>query len=273
MADNESYFKVLSCLNGEISQLSLLQRSLLFAELSAVAYMNEDRAKEAVKTLGFTKVKLFERQGAEAYIFESEWDCVVAFRGTEPTQLNDIKADLKASMVISETVGKVHKGFRDECDELWPMLEKVLRENTKLLYFCGHSLGAGMATICASRCRLSSMESNLLELFTYGSPRVGNPLYIKNCYVEHIRWVNNNDVVTRVPPRFLGYNHVGDEMYLNAHGKVRTITGWQRTKDRIRGMWMGLKHGNLDNFSDHLVSNYIRFIHQAVQEEQATTSE
>lgn len=270
MAENEGnkrWFQVKSCLNGAISELTELQKSLLFAELSAVAYMRESRAKDAVKSLGFHKVKLFERTGAEAYIFESEWDCVVAFRGTEPNQLNDIKADLKASMVIAETVGKVHRGFKDECDELWPVLEKVLSQNSKELYLCGHSLGAAMATICAKRCRVSKIESDPLELFTYGSPRVGSSEYISDCYVEHTRWVNNNDIVTRVPPRWLGYSHVGKEMYLNAYGKVRNLTGWQRTKDRIRGMWMGLKHGNLDNFSDHLITNYIRFIHQAVQEE------
>jgi len=28
-------------------------------------------------------------------------------------------------------------------------------------------------------------------------------------------------------------------------------------KDRLRGMWSGIKKGQIDNFSDHLIHNYI----------------
>jgi hypothetical protein len=44
---------------------------------------------------------------------------------------------------------------------------------------------------------------------------------------------------------------------MNAHGFERKLTTWQRTKDRWRGMWMGLKQGGVDSFSDHSMTNYI----------------
>ena len=47
-------------------------------------------------------------------------DLVIACRGTQPTEFNDLKADLKALPAISETVSRVHRGFKDEVDELWP---------------------------------------------------------------------------------------------------------------------------------------------------------
>jgi len=56
-------------------------------------------------------------------------------------------------------------------------------------------------------------------------------------------------------------------MYLNAYGQLRNITGWQRTKDRFRGLMMGLKRGSIDSFSDHLMTNYIAYIHKIVQQE------
>jgi hypothetical protein len=55
----------------------------------------------------------------------------------------------------------------------------------------------------------------------------------------------------------MGYRHHGTEHYLNAYGNVRTPTKLQRFKDRLRGMWMGLKQGSIDNFSDHSMVNYI----------------
>jgi len=44
---------------------------------------------------------------------------------------------------------------------------------------------------------------------------------------------------------------------MNAYGNVRRLTAWQRAKDRWRGMWMGLKKGGVDNFSDHNMVNYV----------------
>jgi hypothetical protein len=55
----------------------------------------------------------------------------------------------------------------------------------------------------------------------------------------------------------MGYIHHGTEHYMNAHGLERKLTPWQRTKDRCRGMWMGLKQGGVDSFSDHSMTNYI----------------
>ena len=125
------------------------------------------------------------------------------------------------------------------------------------LWFTGHSLGAAMTTIMASRCHHDPALPNPIETYTYGSPRVGWPTYVKSLGMIHHRWVNNNDVVTRVPLTIMGYRHHGEEHYMNAFGNVRKVTGWQRFKDRMRGMWMGIKKGSIDNFSDHGMNFYI----------------
>ena len=52
-----------------------------------------------------------------------------------------------------------------------------------------------------------------------------------------VGWGDNNDIVTRVPLRIMGYTHDGIEHYMNAYGLERKLTTWQRTKDRWRGMW------------------------------------
>ena len=245
-----------------ISEMNLKQRSLLFARLAADAYGVEATVREVVKERGFTDVEFYNLDGAQAYRFENETDVVIACRGTQPTEFNDLKADLKAFPVMAETVSRVHRGFKAEVDELWPEVRKDT-QTLKQLWFCGHSLGAAMATIMAGRCMDDPALANPVQLYTYGSPRVGWPKYVKSLKVEHIRWQNNNDIVTRVPLRIMNYRHDGRLMYIRSNGTIDDSGKshmWRRFNDRMRGMWSGLKKGKVDNFSDHAMAEYIHHL-------------
>ena len=243
-----------------IIKLSFKDRTLLFAKLSSIAYNNTKDATSQAKKLGFTTTEFYDKDGAQAYRFMNKTDIVIACRGTQPNEFNDIRADLRAVPVMAETVGKLHLGFKQEVDDLWPMVCEDINRKVNLkkdLWFCGHSLGAAMATIMASRCLHNEELNDPVELHTYGSPRVGWRKYVKSLGVTHHRWVNNNDIVCRVPLWIMGYTHHGEEHYLNTWGNVRTPKGWQRIKDRFRGMWRGIKKGKIDNFSDHNIGDYI----------------
>ena len=262
---NEFAFK--SRLTGPISELSLLRRSLLFAEISMISYLSIEECNVAAGKLGFVDGKFFNSNNAQAYWFQSEWDSVVVCRGTEVNELDDLKADVNALAAVAETVGKVHRGFKAEVDEIWPYIEKELEVNDKPLWFCGHSLGGAMATICAGRCMLSYINTEPEELFTYGSPRVGCNKYVNHVKLQHFRWVNNNDIVTRVPPSFLGYRHSGTEMYLNRIGQLQKLAGWRRVSDRIQGFAKGLLRFRIDHLSDHSVLQYIDTIFKLARNE------
>ena len=260
-----------SRLTGPIAELTLLQQSLLFAELSQIAYMPPGPALSCVQKIGFLQSRYFDRDGAQAYWFRNKHDCVVVCRGTEPNEWNDVKADANAAIVLAETIGRVHSGFKQEVDDLWPILERELAGNELPVWFTGHSLGGAMATICARRCKLSVISSNPQGLFTYGSPRVGDRVYVRYCRLDHYRWVNNNDIVTRVPPTWWGYRHGGHEMYIDSHGRVRLVEGWLRLLDRLRGFVRGLRRFKIDHFTDHSIEHYIAHIHAAVQSQQPAT--
>jgi triacylglycerol lipase len=246
-----------------ITTLNFNERSLLFAQLSSIAYYNVKEATSQAKRLGFTTTEFYQKDGAQAYRFMNKHDLVIACRGTQPSEFNDIKADLKAVPVIAETVSRVHRGFKAEVDELWPMIMEDINRKANLgktLWFCGHSLGAGMATIMASRCKYHEELNDPVELFTYGSPRVGWKGYCNSLNVVHHRWRNNNDIVTTVPLAIMGYTHHGTQHYINAYGQVRNPSGWQLFKDKWRGIWMGLKQGKIDSFSDHSMGEYIKHL-------------
>lgn len=293
----------MSRLNGPIANLSFLRQSLLFAELSLLSYYDETEVRRVARDAGIGNLLFLDRDGAQAYVFTSQDDCIVTCRGTEPTDWNDIKADIKAGTVFAETVGRVHRGFKQEVDNLWPALGQILDTTVHPLWFTGHSLGGAMATICAGRCQLSalatesmrasaasvragaqlltrSVATSLLDqlgwrprhaatpqaLFTYGSPRVGNRRYINYVKVKHYRWVNNNDMVTRVPPNWLGYRHCGREVYLDYQGQIRQLHGWERLRDRVRGLLAGLDRFRLDYFADHSITRYVQHINHAVEQ-------
>ena len=91
------------------------------------------------------------------------------------------------------------------------------------IWITGHSLGAALATLAADRYR------NVKGLYTYGSPRVGDKDFKKNFRMNTYRFVNNNDIVTKVPPAGM-YRHVGELRHIDGDGVIRDKTnpweGW-----------------------------------------------
>lgn len=252
-----------------VERLSLLRQSLLFAELSKVSYYRPDIVNAALSAAGFENIEFFDRDGAQAYIFEHQYDCIVVCRGTEPNEWNDIKADVNALTVLAETAGRVHRGFKREVDDLWPRLERALKNNEKPLWFAGHSLGGAMATISAGRCKLAEIPSNPAGLFTYGSPRVGTKRYINYVKIPHYRWVNNNDIVARVPPAWMGFSHSGRELYFNAFGRLRKYSTLRRFRDSWYGFMLSLRKFKIDHLIDHSMMCYLENIKRAIEDEAA----
>lgn len=246
-----------SRVSGPIADLGTMARSLLMAELSMISYLDLDDATEPAKIMGFDDVEFIDRDGAQAFVFLSADDRVVACRGTEPHEWNDVKADANALTDLAETVGRVHRGFKREVDDLWPMVKDHLTEDGRDVWFTGHSLGGAMAMICAGRCELDHIPVHPVQVITFGSPRVGTKRYVTHAKLDILRWVNNNDVVARVPPMWMGYQHTGTLMYLDSDGRHRKVRRADLAQDRWRGFLEGLKRGRLDNLSDHLIADYV----------------
>jgi len=256
-------FDIVSTVDGSLRKLSRLRRSLLFAEISMLSYLPDREARPVFRELGFPDIRYIERDGAQAYEMADDDDVVVVCRGTEPNEWNDIKADANALTDLAETIGRVHRGFKREVDDIWPELEETLDDERRDVWFTGHSLGGAMATICAGRCELSDIAAVPVEVVTFGSPRVGTKRYVQNASITHIRWVNNNDIVTRVPPTWLRYRHTGTRMYLDRNGNLKRFSRRQRTRDRWIGFVEGIKKRRFDHFSDHAIANYVEYLIRA----------
>lgn len=165
--------------------------------------------------------------------------------------------------------GKVHRGFREALNKIWSDIEPFIIEANKKgkeIYFTGHSLGAAKATLAAARCTRLENTPNPNALFTYGSPKVGNKKYISflnELSINHHRWVNNVDIVTRVPFPF--YKHHGELHYMNHNGLIKKMSAIQMLVDRIKGAWTGLKNGKINYFINHGCEKYINNIEKNIE--------
>ena len=227
-----------------------------FAQLSQWAYKDKQDFIRCAATLGYKNITFFDNNGAQAYGIRFRDYVILAFRGTEPTQFSDIKADLKAFHVKNDIgVGRVHKGFKNQVDHLWPQIQDwLLKKTFTQVYTCGHSLGAAMSTIASSRLPAGTI------CYNFGSPRAGTSRWAKavNKHCTIHRFVNNNDIVARVPPAILFFKHTGELHYINTYGSIRNATIWQRFKDRFRGYRAAWKRRQfLDSLSDHGVNHYV----------------
>lgn len=235
-----------------------MEKALIAAKLAAIAYMNEKPAITAAKKLGFTSARLVSNDGAEMLVAKNSKELWFAFRGTEPSKLNDVLADLNVIKNTAMAGGKVHSGFQKEVNDLWMEVLSDVDHNSQLkrpkaIYLCGHSLGAAMATIASTR-----LNGQVEHLYTFGSPRVGGPLFVKNIKCPHSRFMNNNDIVARIPPAWLGFRHHGDMIYFNKDGIRQPKPTWGDLFYGIINSWKRWKF--FDGIVDHGIPHYVKAI-------------
>jgi triacylglycerol lipase len=143
---------------------------------------------------------------------------VVAFRGTQPGDWKDILADANIVLVPSRT-GLVHLGFKKAFEAIRPQLDPILERLSpnRTLWFCGHSLGAALATLAADH------YAETRGVCTFGSPRVGDLIFANafdtRLVGKSLRYVNDHDVVTHVPLPIL-YEHVDGRRFIARDGSV-----------------------------------------------------
>ena len=231
-----------------------------FACCSLLAYRKNNMSEKYFRQAGFESINLMDVNGAQCYLLANKTTAVIAVRGTESHQRNDLWADIKTWKRKSRTEGQVHAGFKGETEKLWNGVAGFIKQNKdKDLYIAGHSLGGAIATITASRIK----TNNLKMVYTYGSPRVGNKTWVEHLRFHHQRMQNNNDAVTQTPLMILGYRHFCPPVYINHYGNIRKLTRWQKIKDMFRGRWAALKKFSFfDGIYDHSMDKYCSKLHK-----------
>jgi triacylglycerol lipase len=235
------------------------------AEASLLAYSPGDEAVKIFRRAGLEAAGggPIKRKGTQCYVLFNDRIVIAAFRGTEvlrPDRWGTIRdawsnlfqagrdAGTDAKFVLrelSEGSGRfVHHGFLAALDDAWADVENQLtglknQAPSRTFWFTGHSLGAALATLAADRFQ------DVRGLYTYGCPMVGDASFAGGFRVPAFRFVNNTDIVPRVPPvgpylpstrRWGLYEHVGHLKYIDAAGQLVEQPGrLARLEDRLRG--------------------------------------
>lgn len=170
---------------------------------------------------GATRLATFEEEGLQAAAFVLDERAWIAFRGTDPMEVSDWIFDFSVLPCY-------HVGFR----RAWLALQSGILDwaatvgpEVKSFALTGHSLGGALATLAAGT--FADHDMGWLEaVITFGSPRVGSPWFTQHYNRQSagdpagsltlgaVTWRihNRSDVVTYLPPSFIGFKHAGQSL-------------------------------------------------------------
>ena len=187
-------------------------------DMAMVAALLRDRA-------GLTSCLPIDGAGTHGFVASGDRFAIAAFRGTQSDDPRDLISDLLFAPAASEA-GRVHKGFAAALDSVQRPLDAALASLPAGMpvWFTGHSLGAAIATLAAWRHRARAGG-----ICTIGSPLVGSRRFAAAFDAEFgarsLRFVNNHDLVTRLPfPVLAGlvdpYSHILHQRRIAVDGRT-----------------------------------------------------
>lgn len=243
------------------------------AELSRLIYRREsdevgdDRRRptrnQILNEVGLNEIEFFNEGGTQCAIVgpsirTGAGFLVLVFRGT--TNFQAWVDNLNALLEPWPMGGSVHQGFREALDRVWKKIARRLSRFKCPTFYTGHSLGAALATLAASR-------RPPRAVYTFGSPRVGDQGFASALPERAVfRVVNHRDVVTTVPPSLLGFCHVGELYYIAHDGHILVdppegaVVADRLREDptfNIRSSWKDRLVGPAQFLTDHAPFNYV----------------
>ena len=156
----------------------------------------------------FFNASLFNIGNVQGFCGEKNNILYICFQGTDGW--NDIKDDLTFKKIDIGNGIKIHEGFYKQYKEI----ENFIMDKVKIynsIIFSGHSLGSGIATICAYFIKQKFFNSKEVSCVLFSSPKVGNKKFVKSfvdlCITtKHYKY--KNDPVPMLPFSILGYRYL-----------------------------------------------------------------
>jgi triacylglycerol lipase len=237
-----------------------------------LAYADEATIINTTQSWGFSQIKFIARRETQLFIASNANIIVIAFRGTEPSNIKDWMTDADLEKCTGPFNARVHSGFDRALGYVWEDIVSTLnafQNNRQSLWITGHSLGAALAILTTAYLRDAGRklgdpkDKPVNGTYTFGSPRAGNHDFEHAVNQDSgsriFRFVNNNDLVTRVPPRELDYSHVGKMLYFDAQGNtVETDPSWwYQFLEGVKGVFADLGSLGPDSFKDHYMDAYL----------------
>jgi triacylglycerol lipase len=206
----------------------------ILAQASAVAYDAPERCARWATVSGFTGAfDFFDNHDTQGFVAESSDAIVVAFRGTQPDRPMDWFVDVRATTdPWDHNAGKVHSGFYGALRRVWGVTpgtsevlpRRLVNRGGKTIWMTGHSLGGALAELCAAQALFVS-RIPVQGVYTFGQPRVGTKDFADAVHARLgsgiFRFVNDRDIVPRVPLFSMGFCHYGSQRFFDNAGEAR----------------------------------------------------
>lgn len=230
----------------------------VLGKLAALSYeKNDATVATTLNAWGLPRSQCIGVRDTQAIVAGNDEVVIVAYRGTEPDNLRDWVTDAQSALT-SGPAGRVHGGFMRALLDAWREVRSAvasMQDHGQSLWVTGHSLGAALATLAVASWRLEA-DKPVHGLYTFGQPRVGDREFEMRFNLDFksqcFRFVNNNDIVTRVPLRLMGYSHVGTFLYFDSHGNISADRGhWFRFLDGVEGRIADIGRLGPDDAKDH----------------------
>jgi triacylglycerol lipase len=179
---------------------------------------------------------------------------ILAFRGTH--SIADWLTDLCIDQVrVPGIDGMVHRGFHDRFFAFWDRAGDVTIDPAAPLFLTGHSLGGAVATIAARL--LAPVRTGPTVLYTFGSPRVGDPDFVSGFHTDHWRVTNHADIVPHCPGNvdlavsgLVRYQHCGSNAHIGRDGSIKLGVG---IGEALEDFVFGARHA----IDDHGIGVYL----------------
>lgn len=239
------------------------ENAVALSRTARLAYNNATEGAAFAAQWGFPNFRLIERRETQCLAMANNNAIVVAFRGTEPGKLKDWMSDLDTQF-CEGCFGLVHNGFNLALSHVWAELNACIaafQDQGQSLWVTGHSLGAALATLAAAGWR--AQDKPVHGLYQFGAPRVGDRVFERTFNQDfgarNFRFVNNADLVTRVPLRAMGYSHVGTLLYFTDKGKLMADPGlWDAFLNRMQGRIDDLGKMGPADLKQHSIDHYVK---------------
>lgn len=225
-------FLSLPCTSSAASYSNYSEAAAIrYVDLAGQAYCTPSQIRNATNQhaaliSGFTPASVWHNDNLQFYAgYDALTDSVfVAVRGS--LDLNNWIDNIDAVKTAPyEGAGdvEVHSGFWSEYEQLRDPIVAAVTEaadkyGTDRLSVAGHSSGGANSVFLAYDVARGALLPGfeLLPLYTFGCPRVGNKAFydaFEALDIEHTRVVHWRDIVPHLPNEWMGFRHTAREVW------------------------------------------------------------